>query len=174
MQETFPVSPGRYDASLAFSVLQNLAHFFNSVNHSPSTMIDCQRAVELAPPVLTAISTLEFPSDHPNDDRATSKRGNGRSRRPSQREQKKTVRPRGLSTVNTAPFAAIGKDVPQTEEEATELYQAILHDQQGILRVRISHSSRARSESQSYAVFPRHFAAAGYKGDVQKCVHPSR
>ncbi len=103
-------------------------------------MVDCQRAVELAPPVLTAIATLEFPSDHPNDDRATGKRSNGRSTgRPSQREQKKTIRPRGLSTVNSAPFAAIGKDVPQTQEEATELYQAILRDQQEILQVRVSH-----------------------------------
>ncbi|KAF7797816.1 hypothetical protein EIP86_009022 [Pleurotus ostreatoroseus] len=111
LHETFPTEPAKFEASLAAKVLQNLSHFLGTVQ-----------------------STLELSRNDLYDDRAGGERGNGRGKRPSQRLQKRAARSKHLSTLDSSPFTAIGKDMPQSQEEANKLGQEILADQRGTLR----------------------------------------
>lgn len=78
---------------------------------------------------------LTFASDLTNDDLAEDKRGNGRSKRPTQRELKKTKRADRAPAIDSKPFANLGVEVPRSREEKDTLVKKVLEDQKGVLKV---------------------------------------
>jgi hypothetical protein len=84
---------------------------------------DCRKSVELAPPVLQAISTLTIPDA--NEDILAQVGGN----------QKRKRGKRAAVAVNTEPFRKFGVDVPSTSLATEQLATSILQDQKRILEV---------------------------------------
>ncbi len=99
---------------------------------------ECHRAIQLARPVLDAISSLRFgdqnnaqvTSDEPEIPFST--------KRQAQNDRKKAKRCQA-PVVDAKPFERLGVDVPSSLEEASILADQLLRDQKDILQVQSNH-----------------------------------
>ncbi len=133
--ETFPSKPKDFNLSLASRMLLHLSRQFWSLSYPRPGLDDCQRAVELALPVLKTIPLMSFPGDELADEIPEELDFGFMVKTKSQRQKKKARRNNRIPFVDTKPFDNLGVDAPTSSLAAEELANGILSDQKELLQV---------------------------------------
>ncbi|KAK7688180.1 hypothetical protein QCA50_008550 [Cerrena zonata] len=135
--ETFPTAAAQFQKSVASKVLARLSLYFWALSYPADHLKECHRAVDLAAPVLSAISMLSFvtPSPiSPIEDEIPEELEGLIVRRKKQGTRKNARRAPRSPVVDSRPFHNIDVDVPQSDAEARELAVHLLEDQMHILQ----------------------------------------
>ena len=138
----FPSEARLFDVSLASSLLSSLSLYFWSLDYPSSSLVDCHKAVDLARPVLKALSNEDvFVDDNMTVEEFVDAMDIGEDeffmkKRQTQKDRKKNRRAvRSSVSVDTKPFQQLGISVPLTRAQARQQALQILQDQKRILLV---------------------------------------
>jgi hypothetical protein len=124
-------------ASLAAALVARLQEFYLRLPSLdlPRSLDACHRSVPLALNALSALNELKFDVEAPTSTQHSKEIDGIRCKQP-QRKAKHAKRQSRINLfTDTAPFDAIGRDVPRTKEEADQMAAQILEDQKGVLEV---------------------------------------
>lgn len=92
-----------------------------------------RRSVELAAPVLKALSTAIFPDENAQEDVARSPTSS--TKRQSQQKRKQSSRANRAPTIDSRPFSNCGLAVPLSKADADAIAATVLEEQMDILKV---------------------------------------
>lgn len=142
LKSTFPSTADAFHASLAAELVARLREFYIRLRslEVPHTLNECHRSVPPALEVLSVLHHLKFDAEASTSKNLSLNEIDGiKCRRPQQKaKHAKSQTPVKLVT-NTTAFTAIGKDVPQTEQEASKLAAQILRQQENVMEVHLSY-----------------------------------
>ncbi|OCH88979.1 hypothetical protein OBBRIDRAFT_757238 [Obba rivulosa] len=136
-------APEDYTKSIAYKVLSHISISllfapYPSSTEGPSNLRECRRSVELAHPVLQALSRLTFCPEEVSPTSPTVESFDDldfiQVKRKSQQGKKNKRRKRAVS-VDMKLFDAIGVEAPTSEAEAISLAADLLHEQREVTQV---------------------------------------
>lgn len=139
LRRTFPSSASAFSSSLARVLIERLRLFYlcSLSLDLPRSLNECHRDFETGLKVLDALGGMKF-STKPPFPEPIPVAIDGIAFKQSQRKNKLAKRDVSQNTlVDSAPFAAIGMNVPDTKERADDLTLRILTKQERLLEVRL-------------------------------------
>lgn len=135
LQQTFPSSATAFSSSLARNLIERLRVFYlcSLSSDLPRTLDKCHRDFEAGLKALDALDNLKFGSSKPSLPKSGPALITSITPKQSHKQAKRNFNQSSLT--DSEPFAAIGKSIPSTKEQADELVAEILHEQRQLLEV---------------------------------------
>lgn len=131
-EETFPSTAADFSESFPSSLLRELSIYCGALQDP--ALDHCQRGIELARPVLSALAAICSLEDV--EEEAESAESTRKPKRVSQRQAKKAKRAERRPSIDEGPFVRFGVSAPASKDEAAILSLDILQAQQVVLKVR--------------------------------------